>query len=88
MRKVNRAGSTTKDYIKWVDFTVSKFALSESYEYDQGYVRDGPAYQLDRSVGLDSGTHRRKALQMTGRSAACMARTGDGSGSREDSWNS
>ena len=27
--------NTTKDYIKWVDFTVSKFALTESYEYDR-----------------------------------------------------
>ena len=36
--------NTTKDYIKWVDFTVSKFALTESYEYDQD------TYGTDRSV--------------------------------------
>ena len=35
---------TTKDYIKWVDFTVSKFALTESYEYD----RD--TYGTDRHI--------------------------------------
>ena len=36
--------NTTKDYIKWVDFTVSKFALTESYEYD----RD--TYGTDRHI--------------------------------------
>ena len=36
--------NTTKDYIKWVDFTVSKFALAESYEYD----RD--TYGTDRHI--------------------------------------
>ena len=36
--------NATKDYIKWVDFTVSKFALTESYEYD----RD--TYGTDRHI--------------------------------------
>lgn len=49
-----------KKYIKGVDFQVSCLALSESYEYDRDTYGTEPSYQLDRSVGLDSGTYRRK----------------------------
>lgn len=60
--------NTTKDYIKWVDFTVSKFALTESYEYD----RD--TYGTDRltagSICLHGQRHTQvESLEMTGRSA-------------------
>ena len=39
------AQEENKDYIKWVDFGVSKFALSEAYEYD----RD--TYGTDSHIG-------------------------------------
>ena len=59
--------NTTKDYIKWVDFTVSKFALTESYEYD----RD--TYGTDRhirSICWHGQRHTQvESLEMTGRSA-------------------
>lgn len=42
---VDESGEVMEDYIHWVDFKVSKFALSEAYEYDVG------SYGTEQHIG-------------------------------------